>query len=279
MNLLRVAVTSLISLAALFLLTKLMGNKQVSQMNLFDYIVGITIGSIAAEMATELDTPENSLLAMVIYAVVAVIISLLTNKSLAARRIMTGKPLILMDGGVIYRDNLKKAKMDLGEFLMYCRIGGYFDLSQIQTALLEHNGKVTFLPVEMQRPATPADFSIQPDQTLLQTPVILDGEVLPGNLQRIGKNVTWLMNQLRQQGYKEAEEVFLAMADGNQLSIFSHGEQEAALGSDGQIIESGGIASAFYNILRVIGNASPYVRRYHSTFPANLPLLQAHWRL
>ena len=80
MNLLRVAVTSLISLAALFLLTKLMGNKQVSQMNLFDYIVGITIGSIAAEMATELDTPENSLLAMVIYAVVAVIISLLTNK-------------------------------------------------------------------------------------------------------------------------------------------------------------------------------------------------------
>ena len=142
MDLLRVAVTSLVSLAALFLLTKLMGNKQVSQMNLFDYIIGITIGSIAAEMATELDTPENSLLAMVVYAVVAVCISLLTNKSLAARRIMTGKPLVLMDGGIIYRENLKKAKMDLGEFLMYCRIGGYFDLSQIQTALLEHNGDV-----------------------------------------------------------------------------------------------------------------------------------------
>ena len=103
---------------------------------------------------------------------------------------------------------------------MYCRIGGYFDLSQIQTALLEHNGTVTFLPVEMQRPATPADFSLQPDQTMLQTPVILDGEVLPTNLQRAGKDVTWLMRQIRQQGYKEAEEVFLAMADGNQLTIF-----------------------------------------------------------
>ena len=220
MNLLRVAVTSLISLAALFLMTKLMGNKQVSQMNLFDYIVGITIGSIAAEMATELDTPENSLLARVIYAVVAVIISLLTNKSLAARRIMTGKPLILMDGGVNYRDNLKKAKMDLGEFLMYCRIGGYFDLSQIQTALLEHNGKVTFLPVEMQRPATPADLSIQPNQTMLQTPVILDGEVLPGNLQRIGKDVTWLMRQLHAQDCAAPEDVFLAMADGNLLTVY-----------------------------------------------------------
>lgn len=220
MDLLRVAVTSLASLAAMFLLTKLMGNKQVSQMNLFDYVIGITIGSIAAEMATELDTPENSLLAMAVYAVAAVCISVLTNKFLAFRRVMTGKPLVLMDGGVLYRENLKKAKMDLSEFLMYCRIGGYFDLSQIQTALLEHNGTVTFLPVELQRPATPADFSIQPQQTLLQTPVILDGEVLPGNLQRIGKDVTWLMRQLHAQDYEAPEDVFLAMADGNLLTLY-----------------------------------------------------------
>lgn len=220
MDLLRVAVTSLVSLAALFLLTKLMGNKQVSQMNLFDYIIGITIGSIAAEMATELDTPENALLAMAVYAVAAVCISVLTNKSLAARRVMTGKPLVLMDGGVLYRENLKKAKMDLGEFLMFCRIGGFFDLNQIQTALLEHNGTVTFLPVEMQRPATPADLSMQPEQTLLQTPVILDGEALPGNLQRVGKDMTWLMGQIRRQGYKEPGEIFLALADGNRLTLF-----------------------------------------------------------
>ena len=86
MDLVQVAVTSLVSLAAMFLLTKLMGNKQVSQMNLFDYVIGITVGSIAAEMATELDTPENSLVAMVVYAVAAVCISLWTNKSLGARR-------------------------------------------------------------------------------------------------------------------------------------------------------------------------------------------------
>lgn len=220
MDLLRVLITSLVSLAALFLLTKLMGNKQLSQMNLFDYIVGISIGSIAAEMATELKAPENSLLAMAVYAVAAACISLLTNKSLAARRLMTGKPLVLMDNGKLYRENLKKSKMDLSEFLMYCRIGGFFDLSQIQTALLEHNGTVTFLPVELQRPATPADFSIQPDQTLLQTPVIMDGAILPGNLQRIGKDETWLLRRLRQQDYHSAQEVFLAMADGACVTIY-----------------------------------------------------------
>ena len=97
---------------------------------------------------------------------------------------------------------------------MYCRIGGYFDLSQIQTALLEHNGTVTFLPVELQRPATPADLSLQPDQTLLQTPVILDGEAL------LGKDMTWLMRQLQNRGYHAPEEVLLAMADGNRLTVF-----------------------------------------------------------
>lgn len=230
MDLVQVAVTSPVSLAAMFLLTKLMGNKQVSQMNLFDYVIGITVGSIAAEMATELDTPENSLVAMVMYAVAAVCISLWTNKSLGARRIITGKPLILMDGGVIYRENLKKAKMDLGDFLMYCRIGGYFDLGQIQTALLEHNGTVTFLPVEMQRPATPADLSMQPDQTLLQTSVIQDGVIL---LQRIGKDESWLEQQLEKQGYKEAGEVFWAMADGNQVTVFPmEGKREPAYLAD-----------------------------------------------
>ena len=132
----QIALTALGSLAALFLLTKLSGNKQVSQMNLFDYVMGITIGSIAAEMASELESPLRPLWAMVVYGLAAWGIALLTNKSIRVRRFITGKPLILMDSGVIYRKNLRRARMDLNEFLMYCRVSGYFDLNQIQTAIL-----------------------------------------------------------------------------------------------------------------------------------------------
>ncbi len=220
MDLLRVALTALASLVAMFLLTKLMGNKQVSQMNLFDYVVGITVGSIAAEMATELDTPQHSLLAMAIYGMASFVISLLTDRFLSFRRFMTGKPLLLFDGGTLYRENLKRARMDLSEFLMLCRAGGYFDLSQVQTILLEHNGSLTFLPVETQRPATPADLSLQPDQTLLQTPVIMDGAVLTDNLRRIGRDETWLLRQLQQQHYSSPDDVLLAMADGNCLTLY-----------------------------------------------------------
>ena len=219
MDLLRIALTALASLVAMFFLTKLMGNKQVSQMNLFDYVIGITVGSIAAEMATELDTPQHSLLAMAVYGVASYVISLLTNRFLSFRRFMTGKPLLLLDGGVLYRENLKRARMDLSEFLMLCRAGGYFDLNQLQTVLLEHNGSLTFLPVETQRPSTPADFSLQPDQTLLQTPVIMDGAVLPHNLRRIGRDETWLLRQLHQH-HSAPEDVFLAMADGNRLTLY-----------------------------------------------------------
>ena len=141
-----VALASVLSLAVMFLLTKLMGNKQVSQMTLFDYIVGITIGSIAAELATELENPERPLLAMLLWGFAAWGISLLGNKSFRARAFLSGKPLVLLDQGVIDRKNLKRARLDLNEFLTYCRIAGYFDLNEIQTAVLEHNGSVSFLP-------------------------------------------------------------------------------------------------------------------------------------
>jgi uncharacterized membrane protein YcaP (DUF421 family) len=154
--------TTLASIAVMFLLTKLMGAKQVSQMTMFDYVVGITIGSIAAELATELENPEQPLIAMILYGVAAYGISVWTTKSLKVRGFFTGKPLTLMDNGVIYRKNLKKARMDLNEFLTFCRMDGYFDLSQIQTAILEHNGHVSFLIKEPNRPATPEDLKLTP---------------------------------------------------------------------------------------------------------------------
>ena len=130
-DLLKVLGTSVASIVALFLLAKLMGNKQISQLSMFDYIVGITIGSIAAEMATDLESPLRSLLAMVVYGLLAFFISVLTSKSLRARRVITGRPILLMSDGKIYRDNLKRARLDLTEFLALCRVSGYFDLSAI----------------------------------------------------------------------------------------------------------------------------------------------------
>ena len=216
-----VALASVLSLAVMFLLTKLMGNKQVSQMTLFDYIVGITIGSIAAELATELENPERPLLAMLLWGLAAWGISILGNKSLRARAFLSGKPLVLLDQGVIDRKNLKRARLDLNEFLTYCRIAGYFDLNEIQTAVLEHNGSVSFLPKETDRPATPADLDLRPRQSLLQIPFIMDGRLLPGNIGSAGKEPSWVHRALLRQGYRDEREVLLALWDGGEkLTVF-----------------------------------------------------------
>ena len=215
------ALTALLSIAVLFLLAKLMGTKQVSQMTMFDYVVGITIGSIAAELATELERPVRPLTALVLYGVVAVLISLLTNKSVKARAAVTGKPLVLLENGVIYRENLKKAKLDLNEFLTYCRIGGWFDLNQLQSAVLEHNGVVSFLPKEKNRPATPADLDLTPQQSKVQIPFVMDGRLLTDNIRQAGKAEPWVRRSLLRQGYKDEAEVLLALWDGGEkLTVF-----------------------------------------------------------
>lgn len=221
MEILQVLITSAVSLAVLFLLTKLMGNKQVSQLSMFDYIIGISIGSIAAEMATELENPENSLAAMIVYGVIAFLVSVISQRSTKVRKVMSGRPLVIMDNGIIYRENLKKARIDLSDFLTQCRTSGYFDLNQIQTAVMEYNGAISFLPVSKYRPVTPSDMDIQPEQEYLQITVIMDGHINKRNLKLSGNNEVWLTKQLHLQGYNNSSDVLLALCDNNnKLTVF-----------------------------------------------------------
>lgn len=222
MEIIKVLLTSFLSVGALFLIAKIMGHKQMSQLDFFDYISGITIGSIAAELATELEAPMQPLIAIGVYGVVAVLLSKITSLFPKTRKYINGTPTILMNNGKLYRENLKKSKLDLSEFMVMCRQQGYFNLSDIQTAVFEFNGKLSILPVSKKRPANPEDLNLSPAPEYIQTEVILDGRVLDENLKRMGLDDKWLQKQLAAQGYKKPQEVFLALCDaGNQLTVFA----------------------------------------------------------
>lgn len=124
MRFLLLCLTALGSFVALFLIAKLAGHKQIAQLDFFDYITGISIGSIAAEMATELEEPWKPLTAMVIYGGVTLLLSIITNKFPRSHKYISGTPTILMDHGKLYYENLKKAKLDLSEFMVMCRQQG-----------------------------------------------------------------------------------------------------------------------------------------------------------
>lgn len=211
MEILKVVLTALLSVAALFAIAKIMGHKQVAQLDFFDYVSGITIGSIGAELATNLEDPWKPLIALGIYGGVSMLLSLLTHKYPKTRKYINGTPTILLNGGKLYRKNLKQAKLDLSEFMLLCREQGYFDLEEIQTAIFEHNGRVSILPKSANRPATPEDLKITAKATHIGVEVIMDGRVIDENLSRMGLDLNWLEKQLKSQGKASVKEIFLGI--------------------------------------------------------------------
>ena len=127
-----VLLRALSSLLVLFLVTKILGKKQVSQLSLFDYVIGISIGNFAAEMTINLESEEfYGILAVIIFGLIAYLVSILTMKSIKLRRFFMGTPTILIQNGKILDNNFHKVKYDINDMLEQCRIKGYYDISDI----------------------------------------------------------------------------------------------------------------------------------------------------
>ncbi len=227
MDFLRVLITAPVSIIVLFLMTKLIGNKQMSNLSLFDYINGITIGSIAAEMATsEYEDFWGCFIAIIIYSLVVILLAYLSQKSVALRRFFTGKSILLFDRGKFYKKNFSTAKIDMNEFLTAIRNQGYFCLDDIESVFLEQNGSVSVLPKDAKRPATPDDIKVRVHQTRAETVIILDGKLLEDNLKYTGNNLDWLKKQLNLH-HMHTSEVYLAVCDGdNNLKIYGSSDEK-----------------------------------------------------
>lgn len=116
---------------------------------------------------------------------------------------------------------MKKAKLELSEFMVLCRQEGYFNISDIQTAVFEYNGRMTILPKSEKRPLTPEDINITPDKAEIFTEIIMDGRILHENLKRLGLDLSWLDRQLKNQKYNNAKEIYLGICDkSNNLTLF-----------------------------------------------------------
>lgn len=213
MELAKILLSSLVSYLALFICAKLVGRKQISQLNCLDYIAGITIGSIAAELATDLENMWKPLVALAVYALLTWGMSLMGMHFGRSRKFLDGTPTLIMENGRLLRNNMKKAKLDLSEFMVLCREQGYFNLADIHTAVFEYNGKLTIMPVSQKRPATPRDLKLLPVQETMLAEVIMDGRVMDENLRRMGVDAAWLERKLRAQGVSAPGEVFLGLCD------------------------------------------------------------------
>ena len=212
-ELLNVVIRALISLITLFLITKLIGKKQVSQLSLFDYVIGISIGNFAAEMTINLESDEiYGIVAVLIFGFIAYLVSILTMKSIKLRRFFMGTPTILIEHGKLIQDNFYKVRYDINDMLEQCRVNGYFDISEIEYAIVEANGELSILPKDENRPVTIKDMKLKPNKQGLCANVIIDGKIMYKNLEIIDKDEKWLFKELKIKG-KELQNILLATVD------------------------------------------------------------------
>lgn len=213
---LNICFRTILILIILFFITKMMGKKQISELNFFDYVVGITIGSIAADIS--LDIEKNmiaGIAALFIYGFISYIISFVSIKSILARRFFIGVPTVLVEKGKIIESGLKKSKIDVNDLLMKARENGYFNLDEIDYALMEVNGNISFLPKEKEKPVTKRDMKIKCSNEGLTVNAIIDSKYMANNMKAINKDKEWLDHELKVNGYDNYDNILLATIDNN----------------------------------------------------------------
>ena len=217
---LNVVLRTLLILVLIFILFKLMGKKQVSQMSMFDYITGITIGSIAADISLDIDKNLTSgIICLIIYCLIDIILSYLSLKSVTLRNFFEGKETPLIIEGKINRKNMAKNKITINILQTEARLMGYFNLDEINNAILEPSGMISFEPKDKVKPATKKDMGVTSNDKGLVYNLIIDGEIVKDNLLHAKKTEKWLKHELKVIG-KKIEDILLLTIDGEEKINF-----------------------------------------------------------
>ncbi|WFA09113.1 DUF421 domain-containing protein [Tissierella sp. Yu-01] len=196
----------------LLLLARILGKKQMSQMTFFNYVTGITIGSLAANIITFNDkTIWDEVVGLIWWCLLTALLSIITLKFTKLRVIIDGQPTILIKNGRFQEDALSKSKISIEDLTMMLREQNIFSIKEVDYAILEPNGKLSVLKVQDQLNVIRKDLDIPTSKPkYFPEEIIIDGKIVYNNLTAYGLNVQWLENQLRQQKIKRASDVFYA---------------------------------------------------------------------
>ncbi|WP_057913910.1 DUF421 domain-containing protein [Peribacillus muralis] len=219
-NWVEIVLRSLFFLIVLFLITKVLGKKQLSQLSFFEYVTGITIGNVGAELATKVEgNIIHGVLSILVFALAPFLAGAISLKSKTFRDLVEGKASVFIKDGKVMEGNLKKEKYTIDELLALLRKKDVFDVSEVEFALLEANGDFSVMLKKQNQPLTPKDLNIRVAAVKEPQTIIMDGLILDEPLSTIGLNRNWLHTELDKLGVL-LENVFLAQANSNgQLTV------------------------------------------------------------
>ena len=207
-----IVIRTIILYAVVVISVRVMGKRQIGEMQPSELAVAIMISDLASVPMQAIDIPLLTGILPVLTLIIAEIgMAFLSLKSRTARKFISGEPSILIYGGHINENELRRQRFNLNDLLEQLRINGYSDLSDIEAAILETNGQLSIIPKPEARNVTVADLGIKnPKKEILPFMIVSDGSLNPSELKRSGKSEKWLMAELKKSGITDLKEVFVA---------------------------------------------------------------------
>jgi len=209
-----VVIRSLIAFFALLILVRLTGKQQLAELTYFDYIVGITIGSIASTLSVSLNQNTTATLAgMVIWTFLPILMAYISLHHAGFRKIIEGEATVVIENGKILEDNLGKLRLSIDDLLAELRSKSIFNIADVEFALYETSGKLSVQLKSQKKPLTPAHLNISTPYEGLCTTLIDDGKVLSDALKSLSLSKAWLYYQLSKKNIQDPSQVSLAQLD------------------------------------------------------------------
>ncbi|MFA7215871.1 MAG: DUF421 domain-containing protein [Bacillota bacterium] len=209
-----VIIRSFVAFFVLLVLVRLMGKQQVSELTFFDYIVGITIGSIASTLSVQLNQNTfSTLVGMAVWALLPIILAYLSLHNIWIRKVVEGEATVVIENGKILEENLRRIRLTIDDLISELRIKDVFDIEEVEFALFEANGKLSVLKKSPNQPVTPKDLGLKAEYNGLPTNLVSDGILLEDALRSLGLTRAWLYHQLGKQNITEVSDVSLAQLD------------------------------------------------------------------
>ena len=211
-------IRSIIIYIIVLIVMRLMGKREIGQLQPFELAISIMIADLASLPMTETGVPiSNGIIPILGLLVMHLVISMLNMKSTKIREIICGKPSILIFRGKIDEEVLKRERFTINELEERLRDNNIFNIGDVEYAVLETSGQVTVIPKPNKRPTTPEDFNMEPKYEGIPYDLVVDGKVMYKNLEKIGKNYVWLQKQTEKFGIKPEEALIVTIDGDNQF--------------------------------------------------------------
>ncbi|MYL18482.1 DUF421 domain-containing protein [Halobacillus litoralis] len=218
MEYIQITVETLFGFAALFVMTKVLGKSQITQITAFDFIAALVLGELVGNALYDPDVGIPDIgFAIILWSILIYTTEVITEKFKGTRKILEGSPSLVIYKGNIDREQLKKNKLDINQLQHLLRSKDVFSIRDVQYAVLETDGTISVLKNSLSQNVSRSDLNLPPLPVPLPRTIISDGEVIWDNLMEAGLDQNWLHDQLKAQDYEAPEEVLYAeFQDGDQ---------------------------------------------------------------